>query len=1129
VADKAVAAGGYLRFPDLREDLLTFVAEDDVWITDVGGGRAWRLSSDRARVSHPRLSADATSVAWTSWRDGPPDVHLAATDGGPGRRLTYWGDVTTRMRGWSADGQVLAITAHGQPFSHRRWAYAVPADGAAPSLLPYGPVGDLVVGGAVTILLTAVAGVDPAHWKRYRGGGTGQLWVARGDSGDSGDSTDPGRPRFVRILTDLRGHLASPLLVGDRLAFLSDHEGVGNLYSCRLDGSDLTRHTDHADYFARNASTDGRRVVYQHAGEIWLLDDLGSEARPVGIRLGSANPARQPYLLAADEHLDDLSCDETGRASAVAVSGTVHWLTHRDGPARALAITAGCRARFPRVLGKTGQVIWVADTGGEDTLEMAPDTGAAPVPGADAPGASRRLAAGDLGLVTDLCAAPDGTTVAVAARDGRLHLVDIASGAGIELASSDDGPVTGLAYSPDSAWLTWSQPGPRPLRRIRLARLADRMVVDVTDGRFTDTDPAFTADGAYLAFLSVRSFDPIYDAHVLELSFPYGCRPYLVPLAATTPSPFSPTPEGRAVDIDAGKDGDEAAGRGGASTSNAEGTAAGTAVGTAVRAAPSPVTVDLDGLAERVVQLPVAEFRYSSLRAVQDGLVWLKVPLSGTLGDSGADVDAEWPRPSLERFDLTRRTCEELVEELNWFTVSGDGNRLIVHNRDELRVIPSRRKISSDDTDDAVAVDLSRLRVMADPAEYWRHAFDEAGRFMRHDFWVADMAGVDWDAVLDAYRPLLDRIGGSDDFADLLGEVVGELGTSHAYVRPAPQHHEWQTAGLLGADLEPDAGGRWLIARVLPGESSDPRARSPLAIPGAAIRPGDHLIAVDGRPVDTRTGPAPLLVGAAGKPVELTVGPRGGGPPRRVVVVPLADDERLRYQDWVASRRRRVRELSDGRVGYLHVPDMLGAGWAHFHRDLRVEIAASALIVDVRGNRGGRISELIVEKLTRRIIGWNVPRGLRPDTYPADAPHGPVVALADEYAGSDGDIVTAAIAILRLGPVVGTRTWGGVVGVEGAYRLMDGSAITVPRHATWLDTFGWDLENHGVDPDVEVVMSPDDWARGDDPQLDTAVGIALESLADRPPLTPPDRASRPARNRPPLPPRGARGEPSHDQ
>ena len=509
-------SGGYLRFPHIRGDLLTFVAEDDVWIAGVSGGRAWRLSCDRRAASHPRLSPDAAAVTWASSRDGAPEVHLADVAGGTSSRLTYWGDATTGVRGWTADGQILAVTAHGQPFSHHTWAYTVPVDGGPPKRLPYGPVRDLTLGPAGAVLLAAVTGRDPAHWKRYRGGGTGQLWVER----DGAAGRAAGQSRFTRILPDIGGQLSSPLLVGGRLAFLSDHEGVGNLYSCELDGGDLRRHTDHEDFYARSASTDGHRIVYQRAGQLWLLDDLESEARAVDIVLASTGTARQPYLLDADEHLDDLSCDHTGRASAVEVQGTVHWLTHRDGPARALAATAGVRARLPRVLGRTGQVVWVADTGGQHALEVAPVSGVPPAAGADTAAGPRRLAAGRLGLAADLCAAPDGTSVAVAAHDGRLQVIDMATGDTTELAVSDAGPVTGLAYSPDSAWLAWSHPGPRPLSRIRLARLADRTIVDVTDGRFRDTDPAFTSDGAYLAFLSRRSFDPVYDAHFFDLSFP---------------------------------------------------------------------------------------------------------------------------------------------------------------------------------------------------------------------------------------------------------------------------------------------------------------------------------------------------------------------------------------------------------------------------------------------------------------------------------------------------------------------------------------------------------------------------------------------------------------------------------
>jgi tricorn protease len=1079
-----VTSAGYLRYPHVHGELLVFVAEDDVWLAPAEGGRAWRLSADAAPVSSPRFSPDGSRIAWTSWRDGNSEVYTADPDGGDAARLTYWGDDRVSVAGWTSAGEVLAVSAVGQPEGQYTWAYAIPLEGTPPRRLPFGPVFDLALGQTGTALLTGRFG-DPAYWKRYRGGTSGKMWAAAGQG------------PFARVLADLPGQLASPMLLGDRLFFLSDHEGTGNIYSCALDGSDVRRHTDHEGRYARNPSTDGQRIVYHVAGDLWILDRADTpEPRKLEITLGSPAAARAPRLVSARDHLGSLDCDKTGQASAVEVRGTVHWLTHKDGPARALYVNPQARARLPRVLGDTGQVVWVTDAGGADALEVAAVAGDTP---------PVRLAEGLLGSVLSLAASPDGATVAAAVHDGRLLAVDVASGQVSELAVGDDGAIDGLCFSPDSAWLAWSQPGPQPLRRIRVARLADGEVIDVTDGRFADTDPTFTADGLYLAFVSRRSFDPVYDAQSFDMSFPYGSRPYLVALAAETPSPFGPLPAGRPVSQDP---------------------PAGEKTNSAERAV---VTLHADGLADRVVGVPVPEARYSGLRAVKGGLAWLREPVAGVLGEGGAEPDGDPARSALERFDLRKREVTELAGELDWFAVSGDGTRLVIKDRDELRVVPSERK-DNHASGDTVTVDLSRARFLADPAALWRHAYGEAGRLMRRDYWVPDMSGVDWDGVLDAYRPLLDRIRGADDFNDLLWEVFGELGTSHAYAfkpggdpfgpssgPPAPA-----AVGQLGADVSRDASGRWIVDRVLPGESSDPRARSPLLAPGVAVRAGDELVAVDGQPVDPDRGPWPLLAGTVGKPAELTVRAPGSEAARRVVVVPLRDERRLRYQDWVAGNRRAVRELSGGRLGYLHIPDMVGHGWAHFSRDLRTEMHFDALIMDVRGNSGGHISELVVEKLAREVIAWDVGRWLRPVSYPQDARRGPLVTLADENAGSDGDIVTAAIRSLGLGPVVGTRTWGGVVGFTELHALVDGTQLSIPQLAFSFNDYGWGVENYGVDPDVEVLISPEDWAAGRDPQLETAVRLALEALEKQPPAVPPDPSTGPSKTRPPLPPRAPR-------
>ncbi|MFE2177660.1 S41 family peptidase, partial [Kitasatospora sp. NPDC059462] len=1077
-----VTSPGYLRYPHLRGGLLAFTAEDDVWIAplDPGAaatGRAWRVSCDRTRVSHPRLSPDGRTLAWTAWQSLAPEIWAAPADGGEALRLSHWGSQDTRLRGWLPDGELLAVTSYHEPFGHYTWAHALPPDGRPPRRMPWGPVGDAQVGRAHTVLLTGAAPHEPAAWKRYRGGATGRLWV-------DGE----------QILPDLPGHLASPMPVtaadGDRIAFLCDHEGVGNLYSCRPDGTDLRRHTDHASYYAREAATDGVRIVYQHAGDLWLLDGLDAPApRRLRVPLGGARAGRRPYQVSAASHVKDLACDATGRAGVITVRGSQYWLTHRDGPARALADTPGVRTRLPVVLGRTGEAAWITDAEGEDAVEIVPLPGHEHAP---AQHGRRVLAAGLIGRVLELTAAPDGARLAATTSDGRLLLVTAADGGVRELAASGHGPVTSARFSPDSHWIAWSQPAAgRSLRRIRLTRAdAPAPVTDVTDGRFEDEQPVFTRDGRYLVFLSWRGFDPVHDVHTGDLSFPLGCRPYVVPLTTGTPSPFAAPPEDGAPHGDGGGDG--------------------------------TVEVDAEGIGERLIPFPVLAGKYSATDAVRGGLVWLRWPISGVLGQTFTNPDDTSGRPSLEYFDLARGSRSTLADRLDGYAVSGDGGSVAVYSAGTLRIVPVAAPSAG------TTVDLRRITHTVHPAAEWRQAYAEAARIVRDQFWDAGMCGLDWPALTAQYEPLLERIAGPDDFADLLRELLGELGTSHAYVTPSRRGEgpalAQQPLGLLGANAHRSSDGRWLVDRILPGESSDPRARAPLATHG--VRAGDELLAVAGRPVDPVRGPLPLLAGTGGTSVELTL--RRGGPDgavRRITVTPLTDERAVRYQDWVAKRRALVREFSDSRCGYLHIPDLGGSGWAQFNRDVRRELDKPALVLDVRGNAGGNVSELVLEKLTRRVLAWDFSRGREPVRWPRDAPRGPVVALADEATSSDGDVIIAAIRLLGLGPVVGTRTWGGVVGMTGRHLLGDGTQISVPKNASWFTGgLGWSVENRGVEPDVHVLRAPRDWAAGRYPELVTAVRLALELLDDAPAAVPPPADTpRPDLRRPPRAPPGPGG------
>jgi tricorn protease len=620
--------------------------------------------------------------------------------------------------------------------------------------------------------------------------------------------------------------------------------------------------------------------------------------------------------------------------------------------------------------------------------------------------------------------------------------------------------------------------------------------VEVTDGRFRDESPSFSPDGKFLAFLSNRSFDPVYDGHSFDLSFPSPIKPYLVALAADTASPFGPSVA--LADGTASQPG----------TAQSDAAKPGAAAGG--ETAPAAVKVDAEGLAHRVISVPVPQGNYSALTAADGALLWLDSALAGVTGEGRASLEDKNAAPSLVRFDLAKRKSTTLVDSLDSYRLSGDGKKVVLVHDKQVRVVPSDAK-ADDDSGQLVKVDLTRIRVLMDPLSVWGQAFDEAWRLQRDFFWTEDMAGQDWDSIHARYRPLVERLGSHDDLVDLLWELHGELGTSHAYVRPAAATENGSNGqGRLGADLA-FTGEGWEIERILAGESSDPLATSPLTRPGADAKAGDVLLAIDGVRLTESLTPAMQLVGAAGRAVELTIRNGAGhglaaGAQRRIAVVPIRDEERLRYQDWVNANRRTVREASDGKFGYLHIPDMLANGWAQLHRDLDTETALDGLIVDVRRNRGGHTSQLVAELIGRKVTGWSMPRGEKPRTYPHHAPRGPVIILADEFAGSDGDIITQVSKLRGIGPVIGTRTWGGVVGIDNRFTLADGTGVTQPRYATWFSGgVGWSVENHGVAPDIEVTFPPHAYAARRDPQLESGITALKEMVQELPTDRPPAR------------------------
>ncbi|MEV6982122.1 PDZ domain-containing protein [Sphaerisporangium sp. NPDC051017] len=1095
----------YARFPTIFGDEIVFASEDDLWMVPAAGGRAFRLTAGVAEAGYPRFSPGGTQIAYVGREEGPEEVYVMPAEGGAGRRMTY-DDAMCTVTGWDPGGAIVYASDEAQPIGRRRWLHRVdPATGVR-ERLPYGPANTVSYGpGGAVVLGRNTA--DPARWKRYRGGTVGDLWV---DSDGGGE--------FTRLIT-LAGNLASPCWAGERVYFLSDHEGVGNVYSCTPEGQDLRRHTDHADYYARNLSGDGRRLVYHAGAELYVLDPDDGEARRVHMRLGSPRTQRNRRFVPAAHYLDSATLSPDGSGLAITTRGKAYSFAGWEGPVRQHGEPDGVRYRLLTWLKDAERLVAAASDEGdrEVLIVLTADGSATPL----------RLDHLDTGRAISLTVSPAADRVALTNHRNELLVVDLPAGGEATLTVADRsgfGRIEDPAWSPAGDWLAYTRPESAQTTAIRVYELATGESRLATRPVLRDRAPAFDPEGRYLYFIGERVFNPVRDELQFDLGFPLGTRPYAVALRADVGSPFVPEP--KPLSGDGGKDGDgkgtdkgTVGGKGDDSDKQAPAGPDGAqdAAGSAAQDDPDGprLRIDFDGIDRRVVAFPVAEGRYDSVAAMKDKVLFTSSPVEGSRGDDYADPVTG----TLQAYDLTRQKLETLVSGVTEFQLGRDGTTLLYRARHRLRVIKAGESPSDDDSPSRAGgwIDLDRVKVSVSPDAEWRQMFREAWRLQREHFWADDMSGIDWDAVYDRYLPLVDRVGTRGEFSDLLWEVQGELGTSHAYesggeYRPRPHYSQ----GKLGVDWS-YADGAHTIAAIVRGDPWDPDATSPLNRPGLDVRPGDTVVAINGRPVEGPDGPARLLVNQAGQEVELTIR-RGDAPPRRVTVKAIADEQPARYRDWVEANRRRTHERTGGRVGYIHIPDMGVDGYAEFHRGFLAEYDHEGLVVDVRFNGGGNVSSLLMQKLARRRLGYDFPRWGVPEAYPSESPRGPMVAITNEFAGSDGDIFSHTFKLLGLGPLIGKRTWGGVIGIWPRHRLADGTVTTQPEFSFAFDDVGWRVENYGTDPDIEVDITPQDYARGVDTQLERAIDVALERLAEQPAHAP-RPASRPHLAVPPLPPR----------
>ena len=1085
-----MAAEGYFRFPHIWRDTIVFVSEDDLWRVPAEGGIAERLTAGVGDASVPRISPDGAHIAFVGREEGPPEVFVMPAEGGPSRRLTFQGASPT-VTGWTPDGVEIVYASDAErPFRRERVLFAVGLDGDQPRQLPYGPalaIGYGPRGGTVLGRNTA----DPARWKRYRGGTAGSLWIDAEGSG------------MFHPLVHLDGNLAGPCWVGDRIYFLSDHEGIGNVYSCFPSGEDVQRHTDHDDFYARNLSSDGRRLVYHCGADVYILSPDAHDSLRVPISYAGSRTQRSRKFVSASRYLDSWSLHPEGHSVALTTRGKAFSMPNWEGAASQHGEPDGTRYRLLTWLHDGKRLVALRDDGDREVIEVLTADGSAQ------PHALPDL---DIGRTVSLRVSPAADHVALSNHRNELLLVDLTTSGVRVLDRSMHDRIQGLDWSPDGKWIAYGFFQTAQTSCIKLCGIDSGESQPITRPVRYDVQPSFDPEGRYLYFLGYRTFDPVHDNLQFEMGFPSGVRPYAITLREDLRSPF--TREAKSLWSK-----DEASGNG--AKQDAE-----------PSPGPAALVIDLDGIENRVVPFPVSEGRYGRVQGTKRAVLFSSFPIEGSRGRDRMQAEPN-AKGSLEKYDLDEQRQESLVTGITDFAIGLDHKTLVYRAGNRLRVLRAgERPVEADKNDRDKPgrktgwLDLDRVRVSVLPDKEWRQMYREAWRLQRDQFWNEDMSRVAWNAVYDRYLPLLDRVNTRGEVSDLLWEMQGELGTSHAYemggeYRKGPHYQQ----GFLGAEWSFDREtGTYRITKLIAGDVGQPSASSPLLSPGANVNVGDRILAINGQPVGKARSPQELLVNQADAEVALTIASGDHGEPRSVTVKALRDEKPARYRDWGDANQRRVHEATGGRVGYVHIPDMGPNGYAEFHRTYLSEYDREALIVDVRNNGGGNVSALILEKLSRRRTGYDYSRWGTPQPSPAESPRGPLVALTDELAGSDGDIFSHNFKLLGLGPLVGKRTWEGVIGIEPRHALVDGTVTTQPEFSFWFVDVGWQVENYGTDPDIEVDNTPQDWAAGRDAQLERAIAEALTSLEQRPSLVP-NLLPPPSRAQPRLPGRaGARGE-----
>jgi tricorn protease len=1131
-AQPACAVDGLVSEPALHGDLVVFASEGDLWLAtlpkDGVDVRAHRLTSGTGIESHPSFSRDGRFIAFMAEYEGNRDVYVMPATGGAPKRLTFHAG-SDQPLAWSPDGARIAFRSSRANPLGRTELFWVDVGGGLADAAGFGECSlfdPQPVAGSTRFAFCRWSN-EAWNWKRYRGGTAPEIWTG-----------DLASKEFVNRTQHVANDLF-PMWIGDRIYFASDRDGAMNLWSFLADGvgtEDLRRHTtfvndatkptDPASYGLRQPSADAAgapRIVFAQGGRLSVLDATNDSVQRYEVELVGDRSQVRTRFVPALRNASAFSLDPSGRRVLLEARGDLVVLpVGKPGAGEQVGwrqitgdapVDGAERAQGSREWGGTwlsdDEIVCITDAGGEQQLAVVPADGGA-VPNRWTTDLSQWL--------MRPVASPKGTHVLFGDKAMKLHLFDVARRTTTELDAGDSGEIVDYTFSADGRWIAWSKPMANGNNWIVLRSLDGATRIDLSDGLTNDREPRFDPNGAYLWFLSDRHINPVVAGPDFEFVVPGMTELFAVPLAAATPPPSRPLAAGTDFDLDAwakpsdpeeSDDGDEEESPGGA-----------------VRGADDdeedddedddedPMIVDAEGIRGRIWRAPLDAGIYRMLVPTFGGVLVLREPVRGI-------ADVEWPVPplgepvaTLLHVDLAAGETKEIASDIATFAASRNGGHVAWLEGSAIKVQPVHGEPKAE------AVDLAAVQVRVEPRAEWGQIFEESWRLQRDFFWAPNMVGVDWNAMRERYRALLPLVGSRAELNDVVGQMFAELGTSHAYLMGGddPDRPKPVPVGSLGVDFG-RSGNAVTIARILPGRPGDDDLASPLAMQHLEVDAGAVLLSIDGRPVRPDRDPFELLADKAGRTVLLEIADDVQGNGRRTIeVTARPEDESLRYAAWVDANRRAVEEMSGGRLGYVHIPDMDTAGLVEFTRTFFAQTKKDGMIVDVRNNGGGWVSQLVLARIARTPWAYSVPRQGRIESYPSRVLDGPFAVLIDQDAGSDGDIFPASVRLRGIAPLIGTRTWGGVVGIRGDKPSIDSMVTTQPEYA-WLDpskegTAAWSLENEGVAPDIEIDITPADRLAGRDPQLEKGVSYLLERLRTNP---------RPAPSRPPYPDRSGVG------